>query len=97
MSTSTVWVVLVISITIFTTRPIGIIKAPTVDAKAIADAAGHPTSIIDKLSPKFLTICCVAGPKLSVSKAIIVLRPINPTPTVKPALKDYYWHHYLCT
>ena len=89
ISISRVCVVLVRSITIFTTSPIGIIRAPTLEANAIAAAAGHPTSITVRLRPSLVTISCAAGPRLPPNKPITKFKPINPTPTVNPALKAF--------
>ena len=56
MSTSTVCVVFVINIKIFTTNPKGMIIKPTVDPIAIAAEAGQPTSIVERFNPNLVTI-----------------------------------------
>lgn len=66
--------------------PSGIINAATDDAQAIDDVAGQPTSITFRLTPKFLTIACAAGPKFLTNKSMTKKIPTKATPIVKPDL-----------
>ncbi len=48
-------------------------------AQAI-DVAGQPTSITFRLTPKFLTIACAAGPKFLTNKSMTKKIPTKATP-----------------
>ena len=86
MFTSTVWVVLVSSITMFTIRPSGMMMVPTTEPMAMAAAAGQPTSITDRLNPKRSIISWTAGAKVVPSRLLMTkFRPMKPMPTVSPA------------
>ena len=81
---SIVFVVLVRSMTTFTKSPIGKTNAAIGDAQAIDAEPGQPTSITLSWIPKFETIACAAGPRLSTSKPTTKFIPTKPTPIVKP-------------
>src|SRR5690606_360821 len=82
-----VWVVRVTSMTKLTSSPTGMTTAPTWDAKAMAAAAGQPTSSTFSWMPKRSTMAWAAGPRLPVSNPITRPMPTKPTPMVTPARK----------
>ena len=55
------------------------------DAHVIGDIPGHPRSTTLMLNPKFLDICCAAGPRFAFIMSTISPNPTKPTPTIKPA------------
>ena len=72
---------------IFIANANGMINAPTVVPNAITAATPQPTSSETRFNPVRSTRAAVAGPRAVNNKPITRLKPMNPTPTVRAAIK----------
>ena len=85
ISILTVFVSFNINMIILTKIATGIATVAILDAHVIGDIPGHPRSTTLMLNPKFLDICCAAGPRFAFIMSTISPNPTKPTPTIKPA------------